>query len=299
MGSVDSKQCAYTGSTQWFRRYIKPIKSNLLGGVVVLKDCGINANIGQNLYFHLNHPIRWVRLVGVIVAFDAYPNRVVMTLDDSSGSTIEIFCRKETKDASAIDTTVDAYGAIKLNGDFKQPDDDLTCTTNEGYKVHLNGIDIGSVVKIKGGISEFRGEKQITLERIFLVRTTNEEGSAWTENAIFYRDILGKPWVVSEREQQQAKREAEGVKREREARKERKRRRKEREEQRERKAKGEEECRSRVKSHHHVGKKEQAHQVEETPRKQKAVNGVKERRGLGAKQHDRPAVSGNFDALGL
>ncbi|KAL9605886.1 MAG: hypothetical protein Q9179_000950 [Wetmoreana sp. 5 TL-2023] len=254
---------------------------------------------GQNLFFHLNHPIRWVRLVGVIVAFDAYPNRIVMTLDDSSGSAIELFCRKETKHASAIDTTVDAYGAIKLNGEFKQSDDDLTCTTNEGYKVHLKDIDIGSVVKVKGGISEFRGEKQITLERIFLVRTTNEEASAWTENAIFYRDVLSKPWVVSEREQQQAKREAEGVEQEREARKERKRRRKEREEQRERKAKGEEERRNRVTSHHCVEKKQQAHKVEKAPWKQKAVNGMKERRGFGAKHPDRPAVSRNFDALGL
>ena len=30
----------------------------------------------------------------------------------------------------------------------------------------MGGVDLGSVVKIKGGIGEFRGEKQITLERI-------------------------------------------------------------------------------------------------------------------------------------
>lgn len=89
-----------------------------------------------------------------------------MTLDDSSGLTVEIFCRKEPGITSFVDTTVDCYGAISLNNDARLVDDEHVYTTNEGYKVDLKGIDVGSVVKIKGGISEFRGEKQVTLERI-------------------------------------------------------------------------------------------------------------------------------------
>lgn len=90
-----------------------------------------------------------------------------MTLDDSSGSTIEIFCRKEPIKKSVVDTTVDPNGTVQLNGQFNLSiDHEHKCITNEGYSVNLKGIDIGSVVKVKGGISEFRGGKQITLERI-------------------------------------------------------------------------------------------------------------------------------------
>lgn len=141
----------------WIRRMMSHI---------ILTEVQNNNLKGQNTYFHLNHPIRWIRLVGVIVAFDAYPNRVQMTLDDSSGLTIEIFCRKETSTAPVTDTTVDRHGAIKLHDLCQQETNGHVCTTNEGYKVNLQGIDVGSVVKVKGGISEFRGGKQLTLERI-------------------------------------------------------------------------------------------------------------------------------------
>ena len=210
---------------------------------------------GQNIYFHLNHPIRWVRLVGVIVAFDLYPNRVTMTLDDSSGLTIEIFCRKETSNRTPVGTTVDCHGAISLNSEARFLDDGQVYTTNEGYKVNLSGIDLGSIVKVKGGVGEYRGTKQVTLERICMlappegllcllmlaseaiIPTTNEEASAWAENATFRERVLSKHWVVDQRKQQQAKIEAEGLAREKEARRERKRKKRELEEKREQKGK--------------------------------------------------------------
>lgn len=149
-----------------------------------------------------------------------------MTLDDSSGFTIEIFCRKIPSAPPITDTTVDRCGATKLNNICEKENDGHVYTTNEGYKVNLKGIDVGSIVKVKGGISEFRGEKQLTLERICKVPTTNEEAGAWAENLSFYRNTLSNPWVVSERKQQRARIEAEGLARAREARRERRRRKK-------------------------------------------------------------------------
>ncbi|KAI4289349.1 MAG: hypothetical protein L6R35_001376, partial [Caloplaca aegaea] len=203
MGTADGHHRAYPARPFRFRRYT----SNLLLFQAFRGTSKPTHSSGQNTYFHLNHPIRWVRLVGLIVALDVYPNRLTMTLDDSSGLTIDVFCRKATSGAAApavSNTTVECPGAITHNYDAKPADGDLIFTTNEGYKVDLKGFDIGSVVKVKGGISEFRGEKQITLERICtscsknqlycftlcadsnrpvaLVRTTNEEASAWTEN---------------------------------------------------------------------------------------------------------------------
>ncbi|KAL8812666.1 MAG: hypothetical protein Q9200_000854 [Gallowayella weberi] len=166
---------------------------------------------GQNIYFYANHPIQWIRLVGVVVAFDIYPNRIIITLDDSSGLPIEIFCRKIANHAtSGIDTSVDNHGVITLNKISVPKDDEHVCITSEG-KVDLQDFDVGSVVKIKGGISEFRGEKQVTLERISLVRTTDEEAALWADNATFHRDVLSRPWVVGHVEQRSAKMKAAGM----------------------------------------------------------------------------------------
>ncbi|KAL8920109.1 MAG: hypothetical protein Q9208_006462 [Pyrenodesmia sp. 3 TL-2023] len=223
-----------------------------------------------------------------------------MTLDDSSGRTVDIFCRKEANNALAVDTTVDSHGTINLNNASRCAEDNHTYTTNEGFKVNLKDIDIGSIVKLKGGIGEFWGEKQVTLERISLVRTTNEEASAWVENATFYKDILNKPWIVSERKQQEARIEAEGVKREREARRDRKRRKKAFEEKEERKARREQERGRREKSGRGDGeKKRETGEVKSTSRKHAVVKTSRLHRDTGVNQIVRPAVSGKFNALGL
>ncbi|KAL8730297.1 MAG: hypothetical protein Q9166_004180 [cf. Caloplaca sp. 2 TL-2023] len=257
---------------------------------------GANPVSGQNIYFYVNHPIRWIRLVGVIVAFDVYPNRITMTLDDSSGRTIEIFCKKETASAApGICTTVDNHGAITLNKVPVQRDDEHVCTTSEG-KVDLRDFDVGSVVKIKGGISEFRGEKQVTLERISLVRTTNEEAAAWVGTATFHRDILGKPWTVNEREQQRAKRKATGLDREREAKKERRRRRKEIDEQRGRKRQREQDSSRRDQSDRDAERKREAHRTVRTS-KPETVRAIRHHKKEKAKHPAQPALSGNPEAL--
>ena len=67
--------------------------------------------------------------------------------------------------------------------------------------------------------------------RTAIVRTTNEEAAAWAENTAFQKEILDKPWVVSEEEEKRARRNAEGLDREKRVREERKRRRRRKEEE--------------------------------------------------------------------
>ena len=83
-----------------------------------------------------------------------------MVLDDSSGANIEITCgrtshQKQEADANAITSHVPAKEEARMIGN-----------TAQGYEVDLTGVDVGSVVKVKGGIGCFRGEKQMTLERL-------------------------------------------------------------------------------------------------------------------------------------
>jgi hypothetical protein len=58
-------------------------------------------------------------------------------------------------------------------------------------------LDIGTVVKAKGTISEFRGIKQLDLKRIWVVTTTDEEAQAWAETAAFKQEVLSKPWHLT------------------------------------------------------------------------------------------------------
>lgn len=150
----------------------------------------------QDTYFYLNHPINLIRLVGVIVDFEAYDKRIVLVLDDSSGANIEITCARLPPDSRDKPGKNEA-NPVKAEKDTPK-DNRMIGQTKRGYTVDLTGVDVGSVVKVKGGIGSFRGEKQMTLERLTLVRTTNEEAEAWAQNAAYRRDILSKPWVMSD-----------------------------------------------------------------------------------------------------
>ena len=97
-----------------------------------------------------------MRLVGIIVAFDEYPNRWIFQLDDSSGSTIEVTCPRTVLPNLGI--TVVGREETRLQS--------LRSKTILGNDIDMAGIDLGIVVKVKGGLNEFRGEKQITVERI-------------------------------------------------------------------------------------------------------------------------------------
>lgn len=92
--------------------------------------------------------------------FEAYSNRFIMVLDDSSGANIEITCGRasfatQNRDISAATARTPVREPASMIG-----------TTAQGNNVNLNGVDIGSIVKVKGGIGCFRGEKQMTLERL-------------------------------------------------------------------------------------------------------------------------------------
>jgi hypothetical protein len=58
-------------------------------------------------------------------------------------------------------------------------------------------LEVGTVVKVKAVVGEFRGVKQLELKRIYVLRTTGEEVREWNEVARWKRDILSKPWVLT------------------------------------------------------------------------------------------------------
>ncbi|KAI9825389.1 MAG: hypothetical protein M1832_001119 [Thelocarpon impressellum] len=154
---------------------------------------------GQNIYFHLNHPIRYVRLVGVLVALEDYPRRTLLTLDDCSGATIEIVWPKRPPPSTPLRAPPPAGTPAPAPPPWI-PDPPL------------DGIDLGSVIKAKGTLSNFRGARQLLLKRAAVIGDTNEEVRAWRELSTFRAEVLAAPWVVDE---EAARRLAEGPRRRR------------------------------------------------------------------------------------
>ncbi len=153
---------------------------------------------GQDIFFYLNHPIRFVRIVAPIVAIDDISSALtLLTLDDGSGAT--------------VDVKITRVVPPKPNPNQNTPDIITDSTDNSLTTVHnltvisqpgiftllvdgTHALDIGTVIKVKCTISTFRYTRQLDLHRISIVRDTDAEVAAWAELAQFRRNVLLRPW---------------------------------------------------------------------------------------------------------
>lgn len=138
-----------------------------------------NALPGQDVFFRRNLPLRWVRIAGIVVAIDNFPHRRIYTIDDSDGLCIE--CVADLPKAEPHDPT------------------GVTAPT----------VDVGAVVDVKGGLALFRGNKQIRIEKMTVLRSTNEEVALWEKARQFRGDVLDRPWKLTDREIRKCRKEAE------------------------------------------------------------------------------------------
>jgi Telomere regulation protein Stn1 len=173
---------------------------------------------GQHIYFYHNHPIQFICLAGIVVSRDEYALRTVITLDDSSGSTIEIVAEKSRSDENvslitsgthaAATTAVATAGATEtasLGDDIPDPPLHVTATTKEALSIAA--LVPGAVVKVKGKISTFRSAYQLLLERFDVLRDTNAEVRFWDERSRYLADVLSTPWSLSAEEVAQLRHE--------------------------------------------------------------------------------------------
>jgi hypothetical protein len=152
---------------------------------VVLTTCQ-----GQDIYFHLNHPIRYVCLTGLILSIDEKVNKyTLLELDDGSGAIITVKITRLAPELAnhsdcSSNTTVSNVNVIAELG---------------RYEVLVNNVplDIGTVVKVKCTISVFRNVRQLELKRIWVLKSTIDEIAEWEEGAIFKRQVLSRPWILS------------------------------------------------------------------------------------------------------
>lgn len=59
-------------------------------------------------------------------------------------------------------------------------------------------VHVGRIVKVKGTVTSFRGQRQIDLKRVFVVKDTNEEAGFWAAVAVHRSKVLARPWVLTD-----------------------------------------------------------------------------------------------------
>ncbi|KAK4195211.1 hypothetical protein QBC40DRAFT_211959 [Triangularia verruculosa] len=151
---------------------------------------------GQDVYFYGNHPIKWARIAGVVVAIQEFAHRIIYTIDDSSGATIE-----------CVVATPPQFPAVT---NYKTPRDPNLSADGKPLPKIDGPIDVGHIIDIKGGISIFRDVKQIRAEKITHLRTTEQEAVFWGKIALLRKEVLCRPWVLDSREVRKLRREEEG-----------------------------------------------------------------------------------------
>jgi hypothetical protein len=150
---------------------------------------------GQDVYFHLNHPIKWVRICGVVVAVDERETKRFYMIDDGSGATIE--CIVKVPPPAAL-------GTARAGVNPKSNANSNTGPTVDGP------IDVGHVLDIKGSVTTFRANRQVCADKIVHLRSTEQEVVFWEKIVQLRRDVLSKPWVLDRREVRRCRMEEEG-----------------------------------------------------------------------------------------
>ncbi|PBP18199.1 OB-fold nucleic acid binding domain-containing protein [Diplocarpon rosae] len=182
--------------------------------------------------YHLdNHPVKWVRVTGVVVAVDEFRGKKVFVVDDSSGMTVECTAiapapaavvggdgrPKHLEQVAAVMAAPSSKSLPYATGNPRKED------TAKEKKVGGHGprrgasgeevkptpsvqtplvpwqlIDVGTVVKVKGRIGEWWGTVQIEVVKMDVMRGVDEEVRCWDEVMAFRRGVVGAAWVVDE-----------------------------------------------------------------------------------------------------
>ena len=196
----------------------------------------------NSVLFHLNHPIQFISVCGVIVSIECdFEKFWLLTLDDSSGATLDLFCPKPQPDSAGTATSVTHRGHGNDSG-------------SRGSKQHHGGaattplasawnapaslipqLGIGAVVTAKGTISTFRSVRQLHLERLAVhASPTAAELAFWSARCDLFESTLSKPWVLDQPTRDRLRAEAEAGTRKGQVRDRWTRRKEERRERRER-----------------------------------------------------------------
>ncbi|RAH59594.1 hypothetical protein BO85DRAFT_476258 [Aspergillus piperis CBS 112811] len=179
-------------------------------------------------YFYKNHPIQYISLLGIITSRTDLPTLTILTIDDSSGATLDVVVQKAIPTLT-ISTSTPQSGMYNTH---------ISPTT--ALPLDITPYPPGTLAHVKGTVTTFRGVNQLQLERVFPVRDTNAEMRFVDQRSRCLVEVLDVPWRLGREEVERLRGEVEvggedggvgvGVDEEEERGRRRKRRREEREE---------------------------------------------------------------------
>ncbi|KAJ3088453.1 CST complex subunit STN1 [Quaeritorhiza haematococci] len=114
----------------------------------------------KDVYLYKNHPIRKVEVFGLIVGVDERPAAVSYLVDDGSGI---IPCL------------------------YWFPRSQL-------YETNRNVHQLGNLVRVTGRVSEFKGQRQITINNIYVENNVNLEPLFWAEVLELKQTVYNVPF---------------------------------------------------------------------------------------------------------
>ncbi|KAA8572756.1 hypothetical protein EYC84_003341 [Monilinia fructicola] len=152
--------------------------------IITLKDRRVYVE-GKLIHHYLNHPIRYVKLIGLIVSMDDFAHRRVYTLDDSSGACIECVALLPSSSARAASQSQPA----------PPPEPSI-----EHPQVPWADVQECKVVRVLGVVGTYMTRPQLHIVKMGVVGTTELERRWWDECARLKREVLGREWRVSREE---------------------------------------------------------------------------------------------------
>lgn len=145
-----------------------------------------------------------MNLVGVIVARSDVPRRTILTLDDSTGATVDIVVLKGNPAfISTANTSTTPHAPKEANdgdGGRGATPKEYHVTSTTRTPVDITPLQPGRLFQIKGTLSVFRATMQVQLERFFTVPDTKAEMRFVEARCRFLVDVLSVPWVLGEGE---------------------------------------------------------------------------------------------------
>lgn len=166
-------------------------------------------------------------MVGVIVARTEITRRTILTIDDSSGATLDIIVNQAdpkeklttenaqvsypTASSASANTNANANSnanstAFNLPNTSTETDDMQTLlqvihvSFTDRTIIDISKLLPGTMIKAKGTVNTFRSVMQMNLERFEIIRDTNAEMRFIDERLRFFVEVLSIPWELTDEE---------------------------------------------------------------------------------------------------
>lgn len=184
--------------------------------------------------FFLNHPIQFVQVAGVVVNFEEHFQKFwLLTIDDSSGETVDVICKKPEEDDAAATKAADLVRQV-----FRDEQDDaeaaLRVEARKLTEVMRSSVAVGTILQVKGTITLFHRNitrriisevsttaqqdtsddqtslRQISAQRVIVLSTAAAELAFIAARDLFLENVLSQRWILSTRNQERLQQDAYG-----------------------------------------------------------------------------------------